>query len=113
MTLSPSIFRNFGALSMALLYTIMTFGMTVAPTAVQARGQAIYYTAELAAPTEESRVIANGVVWRCAGTKCRAPKANSRPINVCKRLVREVGAVASFTAKGAALTDEKLAKCNG
>jgi hypothetical protein len=111
--LSPSFFRNAGALSVALLYTVLTFGATLTPTSVEARTTAAYYTAELAAPAKDSRSIVRGVVWHCEGTTCRAKKSNSRPTNVCKRLSNDMGEITSFTAKGKALADEKLAKCNG
>lgn len=116
--LSPSFFRTapfakLGAVSMALLYTVLTFGATLAPTSVEARTSTVYYTAELAAPAKDARSIVKGVVWHCKGTTCRARKSNSRPVNVCKRLSNDMGEITSFTAKGKALADAKLAKCNG
>ncbi|GAA4642820.1 hypothetical protein GCM10023115_07870 [Pontixanthobacter gangjinensis] len=113
MTLSSSIFRNFSAITLALLYTVFTFGVAVTPAPVQAKTQPVYYIAELAAPTQEARVVARGMVWRCDETRCIAAKNNSRPINICKQLVRETGAVTSFTASGEAFSDDELAKCNG
>jgi hypothetical protein len=71
-----------------------------------------YYTAELAAPAKDAKVIGGGVVWRCEGTSCVAPKGSSAPATMCKKLAREVGTIASFTAKGEALAEDKLAKCN-
>ena len=113
MTLSSSIFRNFSAVTLALLYTIFTFGVAVNPAPAQAKPQAVYYVAELAAPSEDTRLVARGIAWRCEGTRCIAAKNNSRPINVCKSLVRKAGAVTSFTAKGEPLSADKLAACNG
>lgn len=112
MTLSPSISRNFVIAFFALLYTTLTFSAALAPTSAQARGNAVYYVAELAAPAKESRTIANGVVWQCEGTRCIAAKSNSRPVIACKRLTRELGEVTKFAAKGKELSAEKLAKCN-
>lgn len=113
MTLSLPRFRNSAALGVALLYTTVTFGATLTPTPAAAQGSNAFYTAELTAPAKEARVIGGGVVWRCEGTTCVAGKGTSAPVTMCRKLVREVGAVASFTAKGEALAAEKLAQCNG
>jgi len=116
MPLSPSIshktFKRFSVVAVALLYSALTIGTMVTPSAAMARGSAVFYTAELAAPAKEARIISSGVVWHCEGTKCRAAKSNSRPANTCKRLTREVGEVTNFTAGGEKLAEEKLAKCN-
>lgn len=71
------------------------------------------YRAELAAPTEETSIIAAGIAWRCAGTVCVAGKSSSRPAIVCRKLVREVGPLASFATKGELMSADKLASCNG
>lgn len=112
MTLSPSFSRNFVIAFFALLYTTLTFSAALAPTSAHARGNAVYYVAELAAPAKDSRTIANGVVWQCEGTRCIAAKSNSRPIITCKRLSNALGEVAQFTANGKELSADKLAKCN-
>lgn len=116
MTLSPSIFpttlKRLSLIAVALMYSALSIGAMVTPSTAMARGTAVYYTAELAAPTKEARVISSGVVWHCEGTTCRATKSNSRATNACKRLTREVGEVTNFTAKGEKLAAEKLAKCN-
>jgi len=52
------------------------------------------------------------VVWRCEGTSCVAPRGTSAPATMCRKLAREVGTIASFSAKGEALAEDKLAKCN-
>jgi hypothetical protein len=112
MTLSFPRSRTVGAAALALLYTGLTFGATIAPAPAHASTGA-YYTAELAAPASEARYIGGGLVWRCEGTACTAAKGTSRPEVVCRRLQREVGQIASFTANGETLAAERLAKCNG
>lgn len=112
MTLSLPRFRSSAALGAAVLYTALTFGTTLAPAPASAQPASPYYTAELAAPASEAQVIGGGVVWRCAGTSCVAPRGTSAPATMCRKLAREVGEVASFTAKGEALPADKLAKCN-
>jgi len=100
------------AATLALGYTFAAFGavLSPAPAAAQSGG---FYVAELVQPTEETRTVASGVAWRCAGSTCAAPKAASRPLRVCRELQRKVGPVASFTAHGEALDAEDLACCNG
>lgn len=110
--ISTSLFSKFGVVSAALIYTTLTFGAALTPAPAEARTSTVYYTAELAAPAAEARSIIDGMVWYCEGTTCRATKSNSRPINVCKRLSKDMGEVTAFTVKGAAITDEELAKCN-
>ncbi|MXO91721.1 hypothetical protein GRI41_12865 [Altererythrobacter aquaemixtae] len=100
-------------MTLALLYTVLTFGALTVPSPAEARGKAVYYTAELAAPAKEARTIIKGMVWHCEGTSCRAAKGNSRPVMTCKRLANKLGEVTAFTAKGEELVGEKLAKCNG
>lgn len=113
MTLSLPRFRTSAAFGAAVLYTALTFGATLTPTPAMAQSAGAYYSAELAAPAKDARVIGGGVVWRCEGTSCVAPRGTSAPATMCRKLSREVGTIASFSAKGEALADDKLAKCNG
>ena len=85
----------------------------LAPTALQARPAAAFYTVELAQPASEAEVIAGGVLFRCEGTTCTAPRGSERPLRVCSELRREVGTVISFAAGGTVLSESRLARCNG
>ena len=82
-----------------------------APAPAHANGAA-FYTAELATPATERTSIIGGVAWQCQGTACVAAKSNSRPVVVCQRVARELGEVTAFTAKGKALAEKDLARCN-
>lgn len=113
MTLSNSPTSKLGVFGAAILYTAAGFGALAAPSTAEARGNGPFYTAELAQPATERTVIAGGVAWSCEGTKCVAPKGTSRPLRVCRELQRGAGDVVAFTAKGEALEEDKLAKCNG
>ena len=106
-----SFVQSAGAAVLALAYTTLTFGVTLAPVPAQA-GE-VFYRAELAAPAPEARAVAGGVAWYCKDNVCVAGKGTSRPVRVCRSLSKEMGAVASFTAKGEALDEAKLATCNG
>ena len=78
----------------------------------QAATDAGYYTATLEQPAQEARAIAGGVVWRCEGVNCSAPKGRDRPLRVCTELANKVGAIASFNAADKSLDDATLARCN-
>jgi hypothetical protein len=101
------------AFGLALVWTAATFMAVLTPAPAEARGNGPYYTVELAQPTSETKAIAGGVAFRCKGATCVASKGKSRPIRVCRELQRKVGSIASFTAKGEALAEDKLARCNG
>ena len=83
-----------------------------APMALQASAPAPHYVAELAQPTDETRAIAGGVLFRCEGTRCIGPRSGHRPLRVCSQLRREVGDIASFSAGGEALSVQRLEDCN-
>ena len=112
MTLSLPRKANIGAIGLALSWTALSFGTAISPTPALAADTGPYYLVELAAPAKDDRAIAGGVAWKCAGTTCVAAKGNSRPLRVCRELQRQVGSVASFTARGEALAADDLARCN-
>ncbi len=105
---------NLGAVVAAVAYTSLTFGAAIAPSPVEARTTAPFYTVELAQPVaERTTTIAGGVAWQCQGTTCVAGKSNSRPLRVCRELQREHGDITSFAADEEKLDSEALARCNG
>lgn len=112
MTLSIPRSGRLGVFALALAYTGATFGVMTAPAPAAAASSGPYYTAELAAPATESRVVSNGVAWSCEGTTCVAGKGTSRPLRMCRGLNREFGEIVSFTAKGEELAEERLDQCN-
>lgn len=105
-------FRHSAAIVAAVLYTAATFGALVAPSPASAQGSGAFYTAQLAAPAKDAKVIGGGVVWRCEGTSCVAAKGASAPATMCRKLQREVGQITGFAVKGEAMAEDKLAKCN-
>lgn len=111
MTLSRPLFRSASAAVLALAYTALTFGATLAPSPAQA-GEA-FYRAELVQPASQARTVAGGLAWQCKDNVCVAGKGTSRPLRICRELSKELGSVASFTAKGEAFDEALLASCNG
>jgi len=111
MTPSSPFVSRLGMFALALFYTGFTFAAATTPTpAFAASGP--YYVAELAEPAKDNRAVAAGLAWKCQDTTCVAGKGSSRPIRICRGLFREFGEIASFTAKGKPLAEDKLAKCN-
>ena len=106
MTLLPKSFARPALVALAALSS------AAAPGLASARGDAPFYTVELAEAASPRTVIAGGVAFTCNQTRCTAPKGSSRPVRVCRELNREVGQIAAFLAGGAPLGADKLAKCN-
>jgi hypothetical protein len=111
-TLSPSRTGKLAILATAVLYSGLSFGAAALPAPANASAGA-YYTAKLAAPAGENRVVAGGVAWACEGSTCVANKGDARPLRICRGLNRKFGEVAMFKANGEELAAEELAKCNG
>ncbi|MBV8687616.1 MAG: hypothetical protein JOZ90_17350 [Alphaproteobacteria bacterium] len=71
-----------------------------------------YYKAEPAAAPSAQRLVVRDLVWRCGPAGCVSGRSNSRAAVDCAALVRQVGAVRSFTVEGRPLAPEDLEKCN-
>ena len=71
-----------------------------------------YYSAEPAAPPTRERFVARENIWRCGAGICVSARSASRPAIVCSTLVREVGALRSFSVDGQPLAAEALESCN-
>lgn len=71
------------------------------------------YTFETVNPVSEKRVVAESVVWSCAGTTCSAELDRKAPtVRICKKIAKEVGEVAALRNTTSELTAEQLAECN-
>jgi hypothetical protein len=112
-SISPSLEARLNALLMSMLLSAATFFAVLAPAPAEARSSAPYYTAELAQPASETKIVAGGVAWRCEGTVCVAKKGSSRPMRMCRQLKRKTGEIVSFTSRNEPLAEERLARCNG
>jgi len=71
-----------------------------------------HFRAEPAAAPAKARFVARDNVWNCAAAGCVSNRSAARPAIVCATLVREVGALRSFTVEGRAFGAEELAACN-
>jgi hypothetical protein len=72
------------------------------------------FTATLKTPkSEKERVTAYEAVWICEADKCEATLNRSNAtVRVCKKVVKEIGAVTAFGTTEDMLSDEEIAKCN-
>ena len=87
---------------------ILALALTATP-AVAGR----HYHAQPAAKPEAAKLVLRDTIWSCGDSGCAAAtRSNSRPAIVCAVLVKEVGALRSFSAGGRALSAEQLEKCN-
>ena len=106
----PGALRQLLPAVLALLGTTATFAATALP-ARAANGP--FYSATLTRPMDGAqKVIQKGVLWKCAGAECSAPRDTSRPTIVCARLVQKVGPVARFATPQGDLDAQDLARCN-
>ena len=60
----------------------------------------------------QQRFVARDNVWRCGEAGCTSARTATRPALVCASLVREVGALRSFSVGGQAFGAEELENCN-
>src|SRR4051812_16909312 len=70
------------------------------------------YKAEPATAPASDHIVVRGLLWKCGDGGCISAKSNSRAAIDCAALVREVGAVKSFSVDGRPLGAEDLGKCN-
>ena len=71
-----------------------------------------HFRAQPLAAASEARLVVRDTVFRCGAAGCIAPRGSSRAEHVCAGLVREVGALAGFSAGGRAFDEAALADCN-
>ena len=71
------------------------------------------FQAETSARPAQARFVARDSIWRCTENNCVSTNETAtRPAIVCAALVRQVGALRSFSANGRAFGAEELQACN-
>ena len=99
---------------MRILTAAAVIGLALAGSAT-AQTRTTSYTLQNTAMTPTEAVIIDGASWRCGEDKvCVATGrvAEQPATRACRRVVARVGALASFTWQGRALTADQLATCN-
>lgn len=86
--------------------------MLIAVLALIVQPATAHYRAEPTTSPAAARPIVRGQMWTCAGGTCTTGVGDSRPAIVCAALVRELGALRSFTVRGRAFSAEELSRCN-
>jgi hypothetical protein len=71
-----------------------------------------HYHADPQAQPARERVVTRDGARNCGADGCTAAQGNSRPEIACAALVRQVGALNSFSANGSTFAGEQLEKCN-
>jgi len=99
--------------SRSITLAALALGLSLAPAALSAQAPAARFSAELASPAADARVVAGGIAWRCEGTTCSAPVNGTRSLRACRELARELGPVVRFSAGDAVMDEAELARCNG
>ena len=69
----------------------------------------------LASARRQGAVTVGGINWDCRGANCKAatvPAAVAAPVEACKALAREVGAMLQFAAANRKLSTGELEQCN-
>lgn len=107
--ISQQFTRSLLAAGLALAGTVLSFSVTATPAQAGTNNYSAKLTAALEAP--KSKVI-NGVVWSCAGDACRGAVDGSAPRNVCVKIAKNFGPLASFTGPKGELSAEDLQRCN-
>lgn len=108
---STSAMRQLLPAVLALVGTTLSFAVTANTARADTGGS--FYSATLTRPMDGTqKVIQKGVLWKCEGAECSAPRDTSRPVIVCARLAQKVGPVTRFATPQGDLAAEDLARCN-
>jgi hypothetical protein len=97
---------------MTLRLSTLFFGIAALAAAAPAAASKAHFRAEPLAAPAEARLVVRDTVFRCGHAGCVAPRGSARAGIVCSALVREVGALRSFSADGRSFGAEELAECN-
>jgi len=107
--------RNLDSLIRNSLFAIVAVvgASMMLTTTASAKGNPVYYTAQLEAPTKYDTKVVKGTVWHCEGDTCKASKSRTKDEYVCAKMARKLGEVKSFTAGGVEFDAVAIATCNG
>ena len=94
---------------MRIFLTTLIAASALSTAAFAAEGAVL----KLKAPAKVASLIQDGAAWRCTADVCAAPQVKALPIGrACRKVVAELGAVASFNYRGEDLDAAGLADCN-
>jgi hypothetical protein len=93
----------------ALATSAALFG--AAASHAQAPAGPYYVATPVAAPAKPNLVI-NSSIWTLQNTSFIANKAPERDLVMCQQVAQRTGKLSAFSAGGAALDADTLAKCN-
>lgn len=96
---------------MKLAAALTAVVLAAVPSAVQAQPRASYVATAAAAP-EKTTLLTRATAWNCAGATCTATRASGSHQTMCQLLVREIGPLTAFQARGTSFDAGQLEKCN-
>lgn len=100
-------FRQFVTLAAALVVG----GTLVGATTAHAQAPGYYVAVPAAAPAKQT-LVTRETLWKLHGDRYVAARAPEREAFLCSAVVRNAGALTSFTAGGQAFDADQLANCN-
>ena len=86
--------------------TFASLAMLAAPAA------AATYSAQLATPSQTSRIAVADLLWSCGEQACVGSTKTSRPLVLCQGLAKKAGRIDSFAVDGRAISETDLERCN-
>ena len=89
--------------------TILAIALIAVAPAVAATP--FFSATPVTAPTTSSLITRN-TMWHCSGGVCTATKASGSNATMCELVVKQVGPLSAFSARGETMDGEALAKCN-
>ena len=96
---------------MKIIATLAFVAATLSGTAASAAANDTYVAVPATASTKTS-FITRSTAWRLQNDAFVAGQAPERPAVLCELVVRQVGALSSFSVAGKAYDADQLAKCN-
>lgn len=100
---------RFLPLALAVLGSVVTLGTSVQPAFAQGSQ---YRAVPVVALAQADKLVAGETLWNCGPAGCTTASVTARPVIACTQVAKKLGRLESFTAAGAALSAEDLAKCN-
>ena len=96
-----------------VLSAIIASAATLAAAGVSAQPATGYYVATPVAAPAKARFITRATPWQLQDGTYVAARAPERDAILCQLVVRDIGALSAFSARGKAFDAAQLEKCNG
>ena len=95
-----------------LAAALVVGGTMIGGTTAHAQTAGGYYVAVPAGQPAKQTLVTRETLWKLRGNAYVAARAPERDTFLCSAVVRDAGALSSFTVGGQAFDADQLAKCN-